>query len=533
MSDLKTLVENYFAPKPKTLTKQMLYEIFDEVMNEAKADDAFRKEVLSFLKNDYPEAKIIKPTSKSFMVTNIGSRPTRSKAIKSLEDKYGLKPTKQKKVLFGGEFENGDVIELKQGSVGGAEPNATEVEEFFIAAIDQAQEDKIYQKHKKKYGEEVANAYLDLAKSAIAGLSVTDESGTESNPLKGKKVQKTSGKGMAQLSPLYKDVHNVRSKEPKTDFIAGEDKISAKRKGASQYSSAQANEFAAMVDYVFIEKKYDTNVRDYVINLINTTLTRENRAFYNIRESKVFETKTDFDKQMTRLLFRVPSETEQQSKWLNSVQGVLSLECAKVSDEVLQEYIKIFSKRSFRTALLHEAMTGTGKFKGGEKSPAVPNYLLEWDLNDPNKTDYAKITDDLVNKKMDFTLLRISDRGDGRGGAARSDAKDQEVRYSPEFGFAPFKDKKLKNENYINEYAPSGLYGKLVDPELYSKPEPTEIEPEIKNYIDTLLDIIEASASKVKEKISNMTATQILDYFGGIIEYQYTEPKDLIDPEED
>ena len=34
MSDLKTLVENYFAPKPKTLTKQMLYEIFDEVMRE-------------------------------------------------------------------------------------------------------------------------------------------------------------------------------------------------------------------------------------------------------------------------------------------------------------------------------------------------------------------------------------------------------------------------------------------------------------------------------------------------------------------
>ena len=37
MSDLKTLVENYFAPKPKTLTKQMLYEIFDEVMREGRA----------------------------------------------------------------------------------------------------------------------------------------------------------------------------------------------------------------------------------------------------------------------------------------------------------------------------------------------------------------------------------------------------------------------------------------------------------------------------------------------------------------
>ena len=39
MSDLKTLVENYFAPKPKTLTKQMLYEIFDEVMKEQEEQD--------------------------------------------------------------------------------------------------------------------------------------------------------------------------------------------------------------------------------------------------------------------------------------------------------------------------------------------------------------------------------------------------------------------------------------------------------------------------------------------------------------
>ena len=92
-------------------------------------------------------------------------------------------------------------------------------------------------------------------------------------------------------------------------------------------------------------------------------------------------------------------------------------------------------------------MTGTGKFLGGAKSPAVPNYLLEWDMNDPNKSEYAEITDDLVNEKMDFTLLRISDRGDGRGGAARSDAKDKEVRYPPEFGFGPFKDKKSKNNN--------------------------------------------------------------------------------------
>ena len=45
MSDLKTLVENYFAPKPKTLTKQMLYEIFDEVIKEQEEEDAYEKSI--------------------------------------------------------------------------------------------------------------------------------------------------------------------------------------------------------------------------------------------------------------------------------------------------------------------------------------------------------------------------------------------------------------------------------------------------------------------------------------------------------
>ena len=34
MSELDKLIENYFAPRPKTLTKQMLYEMFDEVLGE-------------------------------------------------------------------------------------------------------------------------------------------------------------------------------------------------------------------------------------------------------------------------------------------------------------------------------------------------------------------------------------------------------------------------------------------------------------------------------------------------------------------
>lgn len=38
MSELDKLIENYFAPRPNTLTKQMLYEMFDEVLEEDQFD---------------------------------------------------------------------------------------------------------------------------------------------------------------------------------------------------------------------------------------------------------------------------------------------------------------------------------------------------------------------------------------------------------------------------------------------------------------------------------------------------------------
>lgn len=489
----------------------MLYEIFDEVMREQEEQgDAYQKALntlLGFLeKNGFTDAaEHNSSTSKTIVITNAGGRPDRDRLIKKMAKEIpGVTPNNEDKKdtlwFYKGEID-GFKFELRKGASKTTAPTATEFEEFLIAAINPAQEADIRQKY-NKYKEEVVDEYIGLARSIIAGLG-------ENTP-KGKEVVKTSGKGLGQVSQFYKD-HGVISGEPKTDFIAGKDKISVKRKAASQYSSAQSNEFAAMVDYVFAKKGYDKQVREYVINLINKTLTKENNAFYDLRESEGFSSKTDFDKQMTTLLFRVPPKTEQQAKWRNSIQGVLLLESAKISDELLKKYADILGKPDFRTALLHEAMTGTGKFVGGKNSPAVPNYLLEWDMNDPNKSEYAEITDDLVNKKMKFTLLRISDRGDKRGGAFRSDAKDKEVK------------------SYFNEQALAGYEPTEIEPET----KPTEIDPETENYINALVASITAGVSEIEKKISDMTATQLLDYFGGIIEYQYTEPKNLIDPEEE
>ena len=93
MSDLKTLVENYFAPKPKTLTKQMLYEIFDEVLREQ--EDQLNT-VIDFLRsNGYEEAEEKSRTRNRLTITNMGGKVSRDKAITKLKKEFGLEPTKK------------------------------------------------------------------------------------------------------------------------------------------------------------------------------------------------------------------------------------------------------------------------------------------------------------------------------------------------------------------------------------------------------------------------------------------------------
>ena len=99
MSDLKTLVENYFAPKPKTLTKQMLYEIFDEVMREQEEQDTdpFKldsslsgEEVASILLgkiaqvSPLPKGATYKGGKRTIVLDNFGPLQDRHKIIKAL-----------------------------------------------------------------------------------------------------------------------------------------------------------------------------------------------------------------------------------------------------------------------------------------------------------------------------------------------------------------------------------------------------------------------------------------------------------------
>ena len=104
MSDLKTLVENYFAPKPKILTKQMLYEIFDEVIKEQEEEDpAYEKALDTLLKfiigNGFPKAEKHErsSTSKTIVITNAGGRPDRDRLIKDMAKQGMVTPNNQDK----------------------------------------------------------------------------------------------------------------------------------------------------------------------------------------------------------------------------------------------------------------------------------------------------------------------------------------------------------------------------------------------------------------------------------------------------
>ena len=142
MADLDTLVENYFAPKPKTLTKQMLYEIFDEVLREQEDEVLnFGQEILKFLiTNGYKEAKLKvdrlpkKLGRGTFEITNIGTAKERNEAISKLEDNFpGFKPDKlydgSDEYFIGGKFSNGNRVLLKQGA------NPTRQETIALTAL--------------------------------------------------------------------------------------------------------------------------------------------------------------------------------------------------------------------------------------------------------------------------------------------------------------------------------------------------------------------------------------------------------------
>lgn len=166
MSELDKLVENYFAPRTKTFTKQMLYEMFDEVLSEQSL--TFRSDVLDFLKQTYPDIQENPTTTATtWRLTNVGSRITRHAVINLLKQQYELAPDKDKTkggFFYRGIFPNGDKIELAQGtSSEGRISNKGDVAEGILGAAIFA----AFQRYRKKVTRQlIKDVISDLSKEA-------------------------------------------------------------------------------------------------------------------------------------------------------------------------------------------------------------------------------------------------------------------------------------------------------------------------------------------------------------------------------
>ena len=124
MSELDKLIENYFAPRSKTFTKHMLYELFDEALDTLPAEEDYLGNVLDFLRNNgYEDAKEKGRTSNRLVITNMGGKDSRNEAIKKLQQEFNLSPTiayaRDKSKFIGGKLPEelgGKIILLRHGA---------------------------------------------------------------------------------------------------------------------------------------------------------------------------------------------------------------------------------------------------------------------------------------------------------------------------------------------------------------------------------------------------------------------------------
>ena len=120
MTDINKLVEDYFAPRSKTLTKQMLYEMFDEALEEdlfyqnpegalkgpISGVEKVAQDIIKYIKRKYPQNYhgsdlSRKGGSRVIKFTNFGNLELRDKVIRDMtEDGFLRDPEVKRSQMF-------------------------------------------------------------------------------------------------------------------------------------------------------------------------------------------------------------------------------------------------------------------------------------------------------------------------------------------------------------------------------------------------------------------------------------------------
>jgi|15BtaG_2_1085339.scaffolds.fasta_scaffold03945_5 hypothetical protein len=151
MTEIDKLVENYFAPRSKTITKKMLYEMIDEVLEEKDVKRimeiavatpvGWANKVVQSLKGNFPDAEVkVKSLPQTeagtIEITNMGGPKKRDEAVKQISEEFGIVEGSEKKYRqsdynIGAKLVNGPRFLFKNGR------NTLEKENITLEALQE------------------------------------------------------------------------------------------------------------------------------------------------------------------------------------------------------------------------------------------------------------------------------------------------------------------------------------------------------------------------------------------------------------
>ena len=249
-------------------------------------------------------------------------------------------------------------------------------------------------------------ASRDLAKKVVSHFFSTYREAKSATQVSGSKSK-------SNLTPLYLN-NGVSSGEPKTDILIDKNRCSVKKSEGAQFASAQGNEMHAVMTAALENKEFSKTKGDLVKNIksvVKTALDKKN--FYTLRAN--FGEGNAFDKVFGKVMGLNPDKpTDAEVEALNELfdKSGLGISVSRTIREFL-------TSQPVQFAMFTEFITGRGRFENENYSPS---HIFAWS-KDSGKSYYEEIDKYIKSIYPGGFKYRVSDRGDGRGGAFRLEPK--------------------------------------------------------------------------------------------------------------
>ena len=318
-------------------------------------------------------------------------------------------------------------------------------------------------------------------------------------------ISQHSAAGASVLSPIYKKFMCADGTkcngDPRTDILLdseknGQMRISVKKHGDAQISSAQAGEANAIISAALGQ---DKDLPTLVRQIISEVLPKN--SYYKIRTKYATDTNgkpEDFDNMlgtMTGLKSGSKAPSANQVNVFNKF--LLSVGVKKKVSAAIHTYM---SSDNVRKKLLKEFASGEKRYVSKEKNRSA-EWFLQW--SESGNVNVEKI-DDFVNSHLGIFRVQIRDRGTGAGGSVRVDVRENwNLTYSEHQDFLLYE--KALHDEFDLHCLTEGVLDDTVD---ILKSAGAAVANLYKGFVDAVKNVLSMIA-----RIFAMGVTTVLEFF--------------------